>query len=49
MEKIMDEYDQEVYAWYDFAVDCDDGIWIVFISGMTTNSIFCLITLLHLM
>jgi hypothetical protein len=24
MEDIMDEYNQEVYAWYDFEADCDD-------------------------
>jgi hypothetical protein len=24
MEDIMNEYNQEIYAWYDFEVDCDD-------------------------
>jgi hypothetical protein len=24
MEDIMDEYNQEMYAWYDFEADCDD-------------------------
>jgi hypothetical protein len=24
MADIMDEYNQEVYVWYDFEADCDD-------------------------
>jgi hypothetical protein len=24
MEGLIDEYNQEIYAWYDFEVDCDD-------------------------
>jgi hypothetical protein len=24
MEGLMDEYNQEIYAWYDFEADCDD-------------------------
>jgi hypothetical protein len=24
MQDIMDEYNQEAYAWYDFEADCDD-------------------------
>jgi hypothetical protein len=24
MEDIRDEYNQEIYAWYDFEADCDD-------------------------
>jgi hypothetical protein len=24
MADIMDEYNQEIYVWYDFEVDCDD-------------------------
>jgi hypothetical protein len=24
MTNLMDEYNQEIYAWYDFEADCDD-------------------------
>ena len=24
MEGLRDQYNQEIYAWYDFEVDCDD-------------------------
>ena len=49
MQGLMNEYNQEIYAWYDFEDDCDDCIWIVVISGMTTTSIFYLMTPLHLL
>jgi hypothetical protein len=49
MQDIMDEYNQEEYAWYDFESIVMIGIWIVVIFGMTTTSIFYLMTLLHLM
>ena len=46
---IMDEYHQEVYVWYFFEDNVMIGIWIVVIYGMTTTSIFYLMTLLHLL
>jgi hypothetical protein len=49
MEGLMHEYNQEIYAWYDFEEIVMIGIWIVVISGMTTTSIFYLMTLLHLL
>jgi hypothetical protein len=50
MEDINDEYNQEIYSWYDLNVDCDDWyVDIVVIFGMTTTSIFYLMTLLHLL
>ena len=47
MQGLMNEYNQERYAWYDFEDDCD--YWYMDISGMTTTSIFYLMTLLHLL
>jgi hypothetical protein len=41
---IMDECHQEVYVWYSFEDNVMIGIWIVVISGMTTTSIFYLMT-----
>jgi hypothetical protein len=50
MTYLRDEYNQEVYAWYDFEADCDDWyIWIIVIFGMTTTFIFYLMTLLHIL
>ena len=50
MVDIEDEYNQEIYVWYDIDADFDDWYMdIVFMSGMTTNSIFYLMTLLHLL
>jgi hypothetical protein len=46
---IMGEYTQEIYVLYDYEDECDDCIWIVFISGMTTTFIFYMMTLVHLM
>jgi hypothetical protein len=50
MVDIEDEYNQEIYVWYDIDADFDDWYMdIVVMSGMTTNSIFYLMTLLHLL
>jgi hypothetical protein len=49
MVDIRDEYNQEIYFWYVLRPIVMIGIWIVFISGMTTISIFYLMILLHLL
>jgi hypothetical protein len=48
MENIMDEYNQEDMLGMILRLIVMIGIWIVVISGMTTTSIFYLMTLLHL-
>jgi hypothetical protein len=49
MKNIRDEYNQQVYAWYDFEADCDYWYkYIVVIFGMTTF-IFYSMTLLYLL
>jgi hypothetical protein len=40
MEGLRDEYNQEIYAWYDFEADCDDWYMDSFHFGMTTTFIF---------
>jgi hypothetical protein len=49
MAYLRDEYNQELYAWYDFEDACDDWYMDSCHFGMTTTSIFYLMTLLHLM
>jgi hypothetical protein len=49
MVDIRDEYNQEIYVWYDFEADCDDWYMDSCHFGMTTTSIFYLMTLLHLL
>jgi hypothetical protein len=49
MQGLRDEYNQEIYAWYDFEADCDDWYMDSCHFWMTTTSIFYLMTLLHLL
>ena len=49
MADIRDEYNQEIYAWYDFEADCDDWYMDSCYFWDDNHFIFYLMTLILLL